>query len=76
MTNRAPKRRHAKGVDLSRYGYFFIAPFFLIYLVFQAYPLLNTIYLAFQKYMITGANKIVGPTFVGLANFKNAVFLL
>ena len=73
MTNRAPKRRHAKGVDLSRYGYFFIAPFFLIYLVFQAYPLLNTIYLAFQKYMITGANKIVGPTFVGLANFKNVL---
>ena len=73
MTNRAPKRRHAKGVDLSRYGYFFIAPFFLIYLVFQAYPLLNTIYLAFQKYMITGTNKVVGPTFVGLANFKNVL---
>ena len=73
MTNRAPKKRHAKGVDLSRYGYFFIAPFFLIYLVFQAYPLLNTIYLAFQKYMITGTNKVVGPTFVGLANFKNVL---
>ena len=73
MTHRAPKKRHARGVDLSRYGYFFIAPFFLIYLVFQAYPLLNTIYLAFQKYMITGTNKVVGPTFVGLANFKNVL---
>ena len=73
MTNRAPKRRRAKGVDLSRYGYFFIAPFFLIYLVFQAYPLLNTVYLAFQKYMITGTNKVIGPTFVGLANFKNVL---
>ena len=51
MTNKAPKKRRAKGVDTSRYGYFFIAPFFLIYLVFQAYPLLNTIYLAFQKYL-------------------------
>ena len=73
MTNKAPKKRRAKGVDTYRYGYFFIAPFFLIYLVFQAYPLLNTIYLAFQKYMITGTNKVIGPTFVGLANFKNVL---
>lgn len=65
-----PKKRRSKGVDQSRYGYLFILPFFLVYMVFQAYPLVNTIYLAFQKYMITGANKVIGPTFNGIANFQ------
>ena len=51
----------------------FILPFFLVYLFFQAYPLINTIYLAFQKYMITGANKTIGPTFTGFGNFQNVL---
>lgn len=73
MTQKAPKPRHVKGVSYSRYGYYFIAPFFIAYLIFQAYPLANTIYLAFQKYMITGTNKVVGPTFNGLKNFQNVL---
>lgn len=73
MTQKAPKPRHVKGVSYSHYGYFFIAPFFIAYLIFQAYPLANTIYLAFQKYMITGTNKVVGPTFNGLKNFQNVL---
>ncbi|MBQ2834085.1 MAG: sugar ABC transporter permease [Clostridia bacterium] len=73
MTQKTPKKRHAKGVDTSRYGYYFIAPFFIVYLVFLAYPLLNTVYLAFQRYMITGTNKVVGPTFYGLKNFQNVL---
>lgn len=73
MTHGAKKKRHAKGVDQSRYGYYFILPFFLVYLVFQAYPLVNTIYLAFQKYMITGTNKVIGPTFNQLKNFQNVL---
>ncbi|MBQ9951286.1 MAG: sugar ABC transporter permease [Clostridia bacterium] len=73
MTQKTPKKRHAKGVDTSRYGYYFIAPFFIVYLIFQAYPLLNTVYLAFQRYMITGTNKVVGPTFYGLKNFQNVL---
>lgn len=73
MSERPRKRKRAKGVDQSRYGYLFIAPFFLVYFVFQGYPLLNTIYLAFQRYMITGANKTIGPEFYGLANFRNVL---
>ncbi len=57
MTQSVPKRKR-KSISYAKYGYFFIAPFFLIYLVFQAYPLVNTIYLAFQKYMVTGTNKV------------------
>lgn len=73
MSQKAPKPRRVKGVSYSRYGYFFIAPFFIAYLIFQAYPLANTIYLAFQKYVITGTNKVVGPTFNGLKNFQNVL---
>ena len=67
------KKKRNRRVDYSRYGYFFILPFFVVYLIFQAYPLLNTFYLAFQKYMITGANKVIGPTGVGLGNFVNVL---
>ena len=73
MTQKAPNPRRIKGVSYSRYGYYFIAPFFIAYLIFQAYPLANTIYLAFQKYMITGTNKVVGPTFNGFKNFQNVL---
>lgn len=74
MTQKAPNPgRRIKSVSYSRYGYFFIAPFFIAYLIFQAYPLANTIYLAFQKYMITGTNKVIGPTFSGLSNFQNVL---
>ena len=73
MAQKAPNPRRIKGVSYSRYGYYFIAPFFIAYLIFQAYPLANTIYLAFQKYMITGTNKVVGPTFNGFKNFQNVL---
>lgn len=67
------KKKRGRGVDMSGYGYLFILPFFLVYFFFQAYPLFNTIYLAFQKYMITGANKVIGPTFTGLDNFQKVL---
>lgn len=73
MTQKTPKKRVAKGVNYARYGYYFLLPFFVVYLIFSAYPLANTIYLAFQKYMITGTNKVIGPTFNGLSNFTNVL---
>ncbi|NLB91005.1 MAG: sugar ABC transporter permease [Clostridiales bacterium] len=66
-------KKTSKGVSYAKYGYLFILPFFLVYLFFQAYPLVNTIYLAFQKYMITGTNKTIGPIFTGLGNFQNVL---
>lgn len=38
---RAPKPKH-KGISYSKYGYRFILPFFLVYLVFSLWPLLST----------------------------------
>ena len=56
-------------LEKTYWGYLFIAPFFLVYAIFQLYPLGNTFYLAFQKYMITGTNKVIGPNPVGFSNF-------
>lgn len=56
-------------VDYSRWGYFFIAPFFIIYVIFSLIPLLSTfVYSFFESYRI-GLTQ-VGPNFVGLSNFK------
>ncbi|MCH5200656.1 MAG: sugar ABC transporter permease [Oscillospiraceae bacterium] len=41
----AKKRRT---VEYGRYGYIFIAPFFLVYLIFQFWPLIYTFILSFQ----------------------------
>lgn len=60
-----------KSVSYSKYGYLFIAPFFIVYAIFQLYPLIYTIYLSFNKSMITAANKVVGPKFIGLDNYTD-----
>lgn len=39
-----------KLVSYSKYGYFFIAPFFIIFLVFQLWPLLSTFYYSMFNY--------------------------
>jgi multiple sugar transport system permease protein len=56
-------------VDYSKWGYFFIAPFFIIYVIFSLIPLLSTfVYSFFESYRI-GLQQ-VGPNFVGFANYK------
>jgi cellobiose transport system permease protein len=65
-TSRPQKKRL---VDYSKWGYFFIAPFFIIYVIFSLIPLLSTfVYSFFESYRI-GLQQ-VGPNFVGFANYK------
>ena len=52
-------------ISYAKWGYIFIAPFFLIFAVFQLIPLGSTIYYSFFEYYRSGL-KIIGPTFVGL----------
>ena len=63
--NAAGKR---KGISYAKWGYLFIAPFFIIYAVFNLYPLALTIYNSFFENYRSGL-KQVGPNFVGLANY-------
>mgnify|MGYP000797993492 CR=1 FL=1 len=36
------KKKKRKHIEYGRYGYFFIAPFFIAYCLFQLWPLFNT----------------------------------
>ncbi len=62
MANR-PGRR-VRSISYAKYGYIFILPFFIVYIIFQIYPLFRTFWLSFQS------NGSVDTVFVGLDNFK------
>lgn len=60
--------KRAKQVDYSKFGYFFILPFFVTFFVFSFIPLVDTIRYSFFEYYRSGL-KEVGPNFVGLGNY-------
>ena len=66
------KDKKIKTVEYGKYGYGFIAPFFVIFLVFQLYPLLYTFYRSFIYSQKSGRNKVVEV--FGFGNFSNYVF--
>ncbi len=55
-------------VSYAKYGYIFIAPFFIVYCFFMVYPLINTFILSFQG---NGNNVGMG---VGFDNYKVLLF--
>jgi len=62
-----PKKELATRKNVDKYGYLFIAPFFIIFAIFNLYPTLYTIFLSFQD--LSGFE--VEGNFVGLQNFIN-----
>ena len=66
LPNNRPGRR--KSISYAKWGYVFIAPFFITYAIFNLYPLFLTIYNSFFENYRSGL-KQVGPNFVGLANY-------
>ncbi len=58
-----------KSVSYAKWGYIFILPFFLAFLVFQLIPLISTIYYSFFEYYRSGLS-VIGPNFVGLKNYQ------
>lgn len=62
---RTKKRRT---VSYAKWGYIFIAPFFLLFAVFQLVPLTSTVYYSFFEFYRSGLKEI-GPNFVGLQNY-------
>lgn len=65
MSRLRPRRR---GVSYAKWGYIFIAPFFLVYAIFTLYPQMLTIYNSFFENYRSGLRQ-VGPNFVGLENY-------
>ena len=60
-------RKH-KGVSYAKWGYIFILPFFVVYILFTLVPQLTTFYNAFFENYRSGLKQI-GPNFVGFDNF-------
>lgn len=67
-TGNAPKVK--KRNSYAKWGYIFIAPFFIIFAVFQLVPLASTIYYSFFQYYRQGL-RIIGPNFIGFENFSS-----
>ena len=61
--------KRGKVVSYNKWGYIFLIPFIMVYLVFQLIPLVSTIYNSFFENYRSGLTQI-GPNFVGLENFK------
>ncbi|NLY07566.1 MAG: sugar ABC transporter permease, partial [Spirochaetales bacterium] len=61
-----------KSVSYAKWGYFFIAPFFVIYIIFQLIPLISTFYNSFFETYRVGLKQI-GPNFIGLENYKTVL---
>ncbi|MGN1133105.1 MAG: carbohydrate ABC transporter permease [Oscillospiraceae bacterium] len=74
-----------KSISYAKWGYIFLIPFFVVYIVFSFYPLIQTFYNSFQDYVIDRGTITGGwgaaqtqaaadaPTFCGFDNYK-AVF--
>lgn len=56
----AVSKKKKRTVQYDRWGYFFIAPFFLIYIIFSLIPLLTTFGYSFLEYYRVGLS-VVGP---------------
>ena len=61
------KNNNHKAVSYNKWGYIFLIPFVVVYLIFQLVPLISTIYNSFFENYRSGLTQI-GPNFVGLAN--------
>ena len=64
----SPKRR-GKVEKHNKWGYIFLTPFVVVYVIFQLIPLISTIYNSFYENYRSGLIQ-VGPNFVGLDNYK------
>ena len=65
QASKTPRRRK---VTYDHYGYFFIAPFFIVFLVFQLYPIFFTFRTSLTD--AVGWSKILNNSIIGFDNFK------
>ena len=65
-------RKNSKVVSYNKWGYIFLIPFIVVYLVFQFIPLVSTVYNSFFENYRSGLTQI-GPNFVGLANYAKLI---
>ena len=57
-----------KSISYAKWGYIFILPFFVTFLIFSLIPLVDTVRYSFYEYYRSGIKEI-GPNFIGIANY-------
>ena len=62
------KKQKSKVVRYNKWGYIFLTPFILVYVVFNLIPLFTTIFYSFYEYFRSGLD-IIGPNFIGVENY-------
>ncbi|SFB86058.1 carbohydrate ABC transporter permease [Butyrivibrio sp. YAB3001] len=65
-------KKKSKVVSYNKWGYIFLIPFVVVYLIFQMIPLVSTIYNSFFENYRSGLLQI-GPNFVGLKNYATII---
>ena len=61
-------KKKRKSVSYAKWGYIFILPFFICFLIFSLIPLIDTVRYSFFEYYRSGIKEI-GPNFIGMQNY-------
>lgn len=64
--------KKSKVVRYNKWGYIFLIPFLVVFIVFQLIPLVSTVYNSFFENYRSGLTQI-GPNFVGIENYKTII---
>jgi len=66
------KGKNKNVVRYNRWGYIFLIPFIVVFIIFQLIPLISTIKNSFYEHYMAGLTE-VGPNWVGLENYKTLI---
>ena len=64
--------KKSKVVRYNKWGYIFLIPFLVVFIVFQLIPLVSTVYNSFFENYRSGLTQI-GPNFIGIENYKTII---
>lgn len=65
------KKKNGAVLRYNRWGYIFLIPFIVVFIIFQLIPLISTIYNSFFEHYFKNGLTEVGPTFIGLQNYAS-----
>lgn len=64
-------KKNGNVVRYNRWGYYFLIPFVVVFVIFQLIPLVSTVYNSFFEHYFKNGLTEVGPNFIGLENYKS-----
>ena len=68
MAIKMKNRKQSKVVSYNKWGYIFLIPFVVVYIIFQLIPLVTTVVNSFYENYRSGLTQI-GPNFIGFKNY-------